>query len=153
MVTWPCWSGLSERSVRTHRNVSTTGILMWDHGQQARTGSDHPADSCEVGLYGIQEAQLSLTNRAMIADKPRDAGLYSCWGMARLFVAICRQEVHVHMLQTVNWTWMNLLWQQKLCNLQQLKNRSFHVPQPTFCLSWRRPCDYHAICCMDGKTI
>jgi len=27
---------------------------------------------------------------------------------------------------------MNILWQQKLCNLQQLKNRSFHVPQPTF---------------------
>jgi len=27
---------------------------------------------------------------------------------------------------------MNLLWQQKLCNLQQLKTRSFHVPQPTF---------------------
>ena len=27
---------------------------------------------------------------------------------------------------------MNLLWQQKLCNLQQLKNRSFHVLQPTF---------------------
>ena len=27
---------------------------------------------------------------------------------------------------------MNLLWQQKLCNLQQLKNRHFHVPQPTF---------------------
>ena len=33
------------------------------------------------------------------------------------------------------------------------KNRRFDVPQPTFCFSWRRPCDYHAICCMDGKTI
>jgi len=22
-----------------------------------------------------------------------------------------------------------------------------------FCFRWRRPCDYHAICCMDGKTI
>jgi len=32
------------------------------------------------------------------------------------------------------------------------KNRSFHVPQPTFCFPWRRPCDYHAMCCMDGKT-
>jgi len=21
------------------------------------------------------------------------------------------------------------------------------------CYSWKRPCDYHAICCMDGKTI
>jgi len=24
---------------------------------------------------------------------------------------------------------------------------------PHFCSPWRRPCDYHAICCMDGKTI
>jgi len=22
-----------------------------------------------------------------------------------------------------------------------------------FCFPWRRPCDYHAICCMDGKRI
>ena len=106
---------------------------------------------------------------------------------------------------------MNLLWQPKLCNLEQLqiavftyrsphfrfpweapgaitlnvvwmerkfdayklsrsmypsifnsfpiirttsaKNRHFHVPQATFCFPWTRPCDYHAICCMDGKTI
>jgi len=34
---------------------------------------------------------------------------------------------------------MNLLWQQKLCNLQQLKNRSFHVPQPTFLFSLETP--------------
>jgi len=34
------------------------------------------------------------------------------------------------------------------------KNRRFHVPQPChFCFPWRRPCDYHAICCMDGKAI
>ena len=31
------------------------------------------------------------------------------------------------------------------------KNRRFHLPQPTF--PWRRPCDYHATCCMGGKTI
>jgi len=24
---------------------------------------------------------------------------------------------------------------------------------PHFCFSWRHPCDYHAMCCMDGKTI
>ena len=33
------------------------------------------------------------------------------------------------------------------------KNCRFHVPQPTFCFPWRRPCDYHAICCMDLNTI
>jgi len=24
---------------------------------------------------------------------------------------------------------------------------------PHFCFPWRRPCDYHAICCMNGKTM
>ena len=35
------------------------------------------------------------------------------------------------------------------------KIAGFHVRyrSPHFCFSWRRPCDYHAICCMDGKTI
>ena len=37
--------------------------------------------------------------------------------------------------------------------LQVQNNRRFHVPQPTFCFSWRRPCDYHVICSMNGKTI
>ena len=48
---------------------------------------------------------------------------------------------------------MNLLWQQKLCNLQQLKIVVFTYRSPHFCFPWGRPCDYHAICCMDGKTI
>jgi len=29
----------------------------------------------------------------------------------------------------------------------------FMYRSPQFCFPWRRPCDYHAICCMDGKTI
>jgi len=48
---------------------------------------------------------------------------------------------------------MNLLWQQKLCNLQQLKIAIFTYHSPRFCFPWSRPCDYHAVCCMDGKTI
>jgi len=27
----------------------------------------------------------------------------------------------------------------------------FTYRSPHFCFPWRRPCDYHAICCMDGK--
>jgi len=46
-------------------------------------------------------------------------------------------------------------------SMRKSKNCYFHVPQatvrenssPQFCFPWRRPCDYHAICCMDGKTI
>ena len=48
---------------------------------------------------------------------------------------------------------MNLLWQQKLCNSQQLKIAIFTYRSPYFCFPWRCPCDYHTICCMDGKTI
>ena len=29
----------------------------------------------------------------------------------------------------------------------------FTYRSPHFCFPWRRPCDYHAICCMDGKRI
>ena len=29
----------------------------------------------------------------------------------------------------------------------------FTYRSPHFCFPWRRPCDYHAKCCMDGKTI
>jgi len=33
------------------------------------------------------------------------------------------------------------------------KNRRFHVPQLTFLFPLETPCDYHAVCCIDGKTI
>ena len=47
---------------------------------------------------------------------------------------------------------MKLLWQQKLCNLQQLKNRSFHVPQPTFLFLLETPLRLSRnICCTDGR--
>ena len=29
----------------------------------------------------------------------------------------------------------------------------FTYRSPHFCFHWRRPCDYHTICCTDGKTI
>ena len=29
----------------------------------------------------------------------------------------------------------------------------FTYRSPHFCFLWRRPCDFHAICCIDGKTI
>jgi len=48
---------------------------------------------------------------------------------------------------------MNLLWQPKLCNLNSYKIDVFTYHSPHFCFPWRRPCDYHAICCMNGKTM
>jgi len=41
----------------------------------------------------------------------------------------------------------------QLFQLQVQKIAVFTYRSPHFCFSWRRPCDYHAICCMNGKTI
>jgi len=41
----------------------------------------------------------------------------------------------------------------QLFELQVQKIAVFTHRSPHFCFSWRRPRDYYAICCMDGKTI
>jgi len=70
--------------------------------------------------------------------------------MTGLFVRIRRQDVHVHMLQMVNW----IYYGSKHCVIyNSYKIAVFTYHSPHFCFPWRRPCDYHAICCMDGKTI
>jgi len=40
----------------------------------------------------------------------------------------------------------------RLCIMHRaVKIAVFTYRSPHFCFSWRRPCDYHAICCMNGK--
>jgi len=41
----------------------------------------------------------------------------------------------------------------QLFELQVQKIAVFTYRSPHFCFPWIRPCDYHAICYMDGKTI
>jgi len=41
----------------------------------------------------------------------------------------------------------------QLFELQVPKIAVFTYRSLHFCFPWRRPCDYHEICCMDGKTI
>jgi len=41
----------------------------------------------------------------------------------------------------------------QLFELQVQKIAVFTYRSPHFCFPWRRPCDYHAICYIDGKTI
>ena len=36
---------------------------------------------------------------------------------------------------------------------QMHKIAVFTYRSPHFCFPWIRPCDYHAMCCMDGKAI
>ena len=67
---------------------------------------------------------------------------YVAW-MGRQFNACQTPRRCTHLSSTVS----------QLFEPQMQKNRHFYVPQPTVLFPWRRPCDYHAICCMDGKTI
>jgi len=71
---------------------------------------------------------------------------------------------------------LNVVWMKREFDAYKLSRSSEHVPiylqqfpsysnrkckksalftyrSPHFCFPWRRPCDYHAICCMDGKKI
>ena len=103
-------------------SVPTSYYLMWHHDYLCTLKGSW-------SLISLMEVTRSLA----IADKPRDAGLYSCWSMAGLFVSIWRQKfAYICYRRLIRHEWIYYAWQQKLCNLQQLKNRSFHVPQPTF---------------------
>ena len=55
----------------------------------------------------------------------------------------CLQIVSQHVPITVS----------QLFEPQVQKISVFTYRSPHFCFPWRRPCDYHAICCMGGKTI
>jgi len=63
--------------------------------------------------------------------------------MKRQFSACQTLAACTHLSSTVS----------ELFEPQVQKFAVFTYRSPHFCLPWRRPCDYHAICCMDGKTI
>jgi len=50
---------------------------------------------------------------------------------------------YIHLSSTVS----------QLFETQVQKIAVFTYRSPHFCFPWRCPCDYHAICCMYGKTI
>jgi len=79
-----------------------------------------------------QEAQLSLTNRAMHCINEKTI---QC-------LPNPSQHVPVYLQQFPSYS-----------NRKCKKIAIFTYRSPHFCLPWRRPCAYHAICCMDGKTI
>jgi len=51
------------------------------------------------------------------------------------------------------WVFQSTTWKNPHAAQQVQKIAVFTYRSPHFCFSWRRPCDYHAICCMDEKTI
>jgi len=81
-----------------------------------------------------QEAQLSLTNqhRAMLVCKVVEVwqDLLSEY-VDKKFTYVCYRQLIRH-----EWIYYG---SQKLRNLQQLKNRRFHIPQPTFLFPLETP--------------
>jgi len=65
---------------------------------------------------------------------------------ARCFVFVCSQLQHTYSA-------VILLLVTAASDLLVHKIAVFTYRSPHFCFPWRRPCDYHAICCMNGKTI
>jgi len=63
----------------------------------------------------------------------------------RKFTYICYRRLIIH-----EW----IYYDSKNCVIyNSYKIAVFTYHSPHFCFPWRRPCDYNAICCMDGKTI
>jgi len=75
-------------------------------------------------------------------DAPRAITLNVVW-MEREFDAYKLSRSMYHLSSTVS----------QIFEPQVQKIAVFTYSSPHFCFHWRRPCDYHAIWCMDGKTI
>jgi len=86
-----------------------------------------------------QEAQLSLTNRAVLVCK-----VVEVWQdflseyVDKKFSYICYRRLIRH-----GWIYYGskncVIYNSYMCNLQQLKNRRFYVPQPTFLFPLETP--------------
>ena len=94
-----------------------------------------------------QEAQLSLTNRAMLVCK-----VIEVWQdflsdyVDKKFTYICYRRLIRH-----EW----IYYGSKNCVIFTTVTKSpfSRTTAHNFCLPWWRPCDYYAICSMNGKTI
>ena len=83
---------------------------------------------------------LNLTRSSAVAKRLRDAScLYSFYTLKWCGYPMVKKSEHM---------FIRLTWSTNVKKIAVFTYRS-----PHFCFPWRRPCDYHAICCMDGKTI
>ena len=81
-----------------------------------------------------------ITSSSAVAKRPRDAScLYSFYTLKWCgYPMVKKIRTYVYSFWHDRRTW---------------KNPVFTYRSPHFCFPWRCPCDYHAICCMDVKTI
>ena len=85
-------------------------------------------------------ASLVVTRSSAVAKKPRDAScLYSFYTLKWCGYPMVKKFEHMYIR-------FDMIHERE-------KIAVFTYRSPHFCFPCRRPCDYHAICCMDRKTI
>jgi len=106
----------------------------------------HRLNFFSYACHEPQEAQLSLTNRAMLVCKVIEVRQdFLSEYVDKKFTYICYRWLIRH-----EW----IYYGSKNCVIyNSYKIAVFTYHSPHFCFPWRRPCDYHAICCMNEKTI
>jgi len=96
------------------------------------------------------------------AERPRDAvsthrSPHFCFPWKRLcnnHAICCTDGNTIHCLPNLSQHVPIYLQQFPSYSNRKCKKIAFFTYRsPHFCFTWRCPCDYHAICCMDGKTI
>jgi len=83
---------------------------------------------------------IDITRSSAVAKRPRDAScLYSFYTLEWCGYPMVKKS--------------NIMFIRLDMIHEREKIAVFTYRCPHFCFPWRRPCDYHAICCMDGKKI
>ena len=108
-----------------------------------RTDRQTPGDGNSRAMHSIaRQKSLFLPHFCFPWGRPWGNHAKFVW-MKREFDAYKLSRSMYHLSSTVS----------QLFEPQVQKIAVFTYRSPHFCFSWRRPCDYHAICCTDGKTI
>ena len=94
---------------------------------------------CKKSLFSCTAAHIFVSP----GDAPAIITQYVAWTERQLFNA-CQPPCSIY---------LSIFNSFPVIQSASAKNRRFTYRSLHFCFPWRRPCDYHAICCMDGKTI
>ena len=98
----------------------------------------HSNCNCKKSPFSHTAAHIFVSP----GDAPAIITQYVAW-METQFNACQTLAACTHLSSTVS----------QLFEPQVQKIAVFTYRSPHFCFPWRRPCDYHAICCTDGKKI
>jgi len=92
---------------------------------------------CKISQFSRTAAHIFVSP----GDAPAIITQHVAWMERQLLVKPLAACIHLSSI-------VSQLFEPQVQNIAVFTYRS-----PHFCFPWRRPCDYHTICCMDGKTI